>query len=59
MILYRQAEKGDDHLVPVRVWVVPIEPCEHGNYARHLLTVLENHERVWCSGKPGAKGDNE
>ncbi len=38
-------------------YAVEIEPCEHGNYVRHLLTILENMERVWCDGKP--KGNDE
>jgi len=24
MTYYRQAKKGDDHLAPVKVWVIPI-----------------------------------
>jgi hypothetical protein len=30
--------------------LMPVEPCMHGNYARHLLTILENFERVYCEG---------
>lgn len=31
---------------------IEVQPCVHGNYTRHLLTILENQEHVWCNGKP-------
>ena len=37
--------------------LVEVVPCMHGNYARHLLTVLENFERVYCDRV--GKGDND
>ena len=46
MTLWRPMFDFDE---PPTGWV-PVEPCVHGNYARHLLTILENFERVYCDG---------
>jgi hypothetical protein len=54
MSLYREAQAGDDYGNPQLeqgMDVVPVEPCVHGNYARHIdpesLTVFK-----WCDGNP-------
>lgn len=51
-----EAYESAEHL-----WVVPVDPCEHGNYDRHLVTYYdrpEGLEGVWCEGA-GLGGDNE
>ena len=64
--LDRLAAKGEDDFqaaLDMEDWLlekkvlVSVVPCVHGNYARHLLTVLENFERVYCDGV--GKGDND
>jgi len=68
--LYRITDIPDDPGV-IKLWyagggqpvsVVPVEPCEHGNYARHIIegTVYpcdvgdDQIEAVyeWCDGQP-------
>ena len=38
-------------------WLVPAEPCVHGNYARHLVRQRLKGAALgeWCDGQP--KGD--
>ena len=33
------------------MWTAPVEPCKHGNYARHLDP--DAYGRRWCPGVPG------
>ena len=49
------AVEGFDNTV-VGEWV-PVEPCSHGNYARHIDPDYDYYEKhlddyEWCDGKP-------
>ena len=47
---YYQAKEQLTRMVEVGV-LVPVEPCEHGNYDAHLIATpwVESGE-VWCPG---------
>lgn len=55
--LYRTNEPYAEeihHLIEIRM-LIPVEPCEHGNYARHPYHHrskwgTESYE--WCDGQP-------
>ncbi len=49
--LYRFVECVDDDCEKDELHeFVLVKRCGHGNMCRHLLTVLENYDRVWCEG---------
>ncbi len=34
-------------------WVLPaLEPCEHGNFAQHLVWMNDNGTNLQCEGAP-------
>ena len=56
--LYRKAKMFVDEILDddaVLMWVVPVEPCVHGNYARHIIDndeCIYDRAHEWCDGKP-------
>lgn len=62
MILYREPTSDEEHYAEaVYRWVVPVEPCEHGNYAPHDYLVEELSAKYGGMGMvaqcPGVKGN--
>ncbi len=46
--------KQIEYLVEAQV-LTPVEPCEHGNYMRHMVDRWYRHDTgydQWCNGKP-------
>ena len=55
-ILYRESQNHDEEGALLLV-VVPVERCEHGNYARHTIIVErldDRYENVIIRSCPGA-----